>query len=282
MSELIHPIPKPLPLWVADTLASPDPQWIVPGFIPAQGLVIIAGRPKIAKKSWMAYALAMAAASGKPVGPFLAPQRTNVLFYSREGAAGPIAHRFNAIERAMGPALAQCDNIFFVQNGAFFLDEPLHIKGCLKFIAENRIGLVVIDTLAKSFRGDENNARDVGAALRGVEKIRDAGAATLLVHHLGKSKIQAIGGVPDPDAGLRGSSALAGAYDNIISIQQLEVDGESEVWAVVGGKYLDFHGYKQDWEITQDKDKNPNYARLDLEGPQELPVVENQQPGARF
>lgn len=283
MTDLLSPEPKALSLWVPEALASPDPDWILPGFLPAQGLVIVAGRPKIAKKSWFAYLAAMSAASGKHVGPFKPPKRTNVLFYSREGAPGPIAHRFKSIERGMGITVDECTNMYFVQNGAFFLDEPAHIKRTLAFIEKNQIGLVCIDTFARSFRGNENDARDVGAAMRGVERIRDAGAASLLVHHLGKTKQVAIGGEPDPDAGLRGSSALAGAYDNIVSIQELEIEGNKELWAIVGGKYLPFGGYLYDWEISQDEKLNPLVAHMSMsDSPQELPTMDQPEQRARY
>lgn len=276
------PVPKPLPQWVDETLANPDPQWLLPGFVPAQGLVIVAGRPKIAKKSWFAYLAAMSMASGRAAGPFKPSRKANVLFYSREGAPGPIAHRFQAIEKGMGITISECEGLYWVQNGGVFLDEPGHVKQICKYITDLKIECVGFDTFARSFRGNENDARDVGAAMRGVEKIRDSGAASLLVHHLGKSKITTMGGEPDPDAGLRGSSALAGAYDNIVSIQELEVEGEKEVWAVVGGKYLDFQGYTQDWTITGDGEGNPGSAKLVFDGPQPLPVIDEPNVKARY
>ncbi len=274
--SLEMPTVVPLPVWVDTTLKSPEPDWILPGFVPAQGLVIIAGRPKIAKKSWLAYAMAMSAASGMETGPFKPSKRTNVLFLSREGAPGPIAERFLLLEPGLGIPLHKCGNMYFVQNGAFFLDEPAHVKWLLGVIQTLSIGVVFIDTFSRSFRGDENNARDVAAAMRGIEKVRDAGAATVLVHHLGKSKVHGAGGTPDPDAGLRGSSALAGAYDSIISIQQVEIDGDAEMIAVVGGKYVDFGAYSCDWKI------DGTAAKLTMEGPNELPVLDAPQHNVRF
>jgi RecA-family ATPase len=259
---------------VDDTLSNPEPHWLLPGFVPAQGLVIVAGRPKIAKKSWFAYLATMAISSGKQAGPFQPERAANVLFYSRDGAPGPIAHRFRALERGHNIALSECDGLYWVQNGAVFLDEPGHVKQICKVVVALKIECVVFDTFARSFRGNENDAKDVGAAMRGIEKIRDTGAATMLVHHLGKSKVQGVGGEPDPDAGLRGSSALAGAYDNIISIQELEIDGEREEWAVVGGKYVDFCGYKQHWDIRNGDGDVPVSAMLKLVGPQPLPVID--------
>lgn len=284
MSELLSPEPKALSLWAPEAIANPAPLFLLPGFVPAQGLTIVAGRPKIGMKSWAADIMAMCVATGISAGPFKPLRAAPVLFYSREGVAGPIAHRKYAIEAGMGIPVAACDKLYFVQNGAFFLDEPAHMRRTLDFIQKYEVELVVIDTLAKSFRGDENSVRDVSAALRGVEKIRDAGAATLLVHHLGKDKSAntGVGGEPDPDAGLRGSSALAGAYDNIISVQELEIDGCKELWAVVGGKYLPFQGYKYGWDIKSDKDNNPTYAKLVMSEKKDLPQLDVPQGRPRY
>lgn len=72
--------------------------------------------------------------------------------------------------------------------------------------------LIVIDTLARSMRGgDENSAADVGALNDAVTALIGAtGAAVLLIHHSGK----------DASKGARGSSALLGAVDT-----EIEVDG---------------------------------------------------------
>ena len=65
--------------------------------------------------------------------------------------------------------------------------------------------LIVIDTLARNFGGDENSATDVGQFVRHVDiHLRHRWkATTLIVHHSGK----------DGERGARGSSALKGAAD---------------------------------------------------------------------
>lgn len=64
--------------------------------------------------------------------------------------------------------------------------------------------LIVIDTLARNFGGDENSATDVGNFIRHVDThLRHKWkATTLIVHHCGKD-----------NRGARGSSALKGAAD---------------------------------------------------------------------
>ncbi len=275
MSDLPGNLATPILIsdWVNAALANPDPLWLLPGFVPSMSLVILSGRPKLSKKSWWGYLAAMSMASGLATGPFKPSGTYPILYINKEGADAATAHRFKALERAHGVPLSAMP-LYFMQRSGFFLDEPVHLKEMVHFVTTNAIKCVFIDTFAKCFRGDENNARDVGAALRGVEKFRDAGASVVLVHHIKKAKTELVGGIPDPDAGLRGSSALAGAYDNIISIQDLEIEGELTTWAIVGGKYLDFEGYAQHWDIKQDADKNPITAKLTFDGPQELPQID--------
>lgn len=69
------------------------------------------------------------------------------------------------------------------------------------------VALIVIDTLARHFVGDENATRDMGLFVRAVDTLRDAfpGASILIVHHTGKN--------PDSKDSARGSSALKAAMD---------------------------------------------------------------------
>jgi len=70
--------------------------------------------------------------------------------------------------------------------------------------SEEPPALIVIDTLARNFGGDENSATDMGHFVRNADALRRRWKATvLIVHHSGK----------DGDRGARGSSALKGAAD---------------------------------------------------------------------
>ena len=67
------------------------------------------------------------------------------------------------------------------------------------------VALIVVDTLAVTFGGgDENRPDDMGLYIGNVLHMREAtGAAVLIVHHGGK----------DQEKGMRGHSALKGALD---------------------------------------------------------------------
>lgn len=74
------------------------------------------------------------------------------------------------------------------------------------------VQLIVIDTLARCFGGnDENDAKDMGAFIEGCDTIkRETGATVLVVHHSGK----------DDTKGARGSSAFRAALDAEFNVQR--------------------------------------------------------------
>ena len=75
--------------------------------------------------------------------------------------------------------------------------------------------LVVFDTFAHALMGgDENSAQDVGAFNNAVlALIESTGACVLIIHHSGKNK----------SAGARGSSALPGALDTVLEVDDGKV-----------------------------------------------------------
>ena len=67
-----------------------------------------------------------------------------------------------------------------------------------------KVELIVLDTLARNFEGDENNPDAMGKFIRGCDLLKEAtNASILVVHHSGK----------DVSKGSRGSSALHCACD---------------------------------------------------------------------
>lgn len=74
--------------------------------------------------------------------------------------------------------------------------------------------IVVIDTLNRVAPGaDENNSRDMGLAIAGLDRVRRlSGACVLVVHHTGK----------DVGKGLRGHSSLLAALDTALEVQGAE------------------------------------------------------------
>ena len=131
-----------------------------------------------------------------------------VLYLAYEGTGG-LVKRAQALRQKYGAA----DVPLYIAGAAFNLREPSGRKDLAATLAAlpAKPVLIVIDTFARALMGgDENSAQDVGAFNSSVAAlIESTGACVMIVHHSGKNKA----------AGARGSSALLGALDT-----ELEVD----------------------------------------------------------
>jgi hypothetical protein len=124
------------------------------------------------------------------------------VYVSAEGAAG-LGQRIKALQiRHQRPCKAQ----FILQ--AVQIHKPEDVDELLVAIAQlpEKPGLIVLDTLARCFvGGDENSAKDAGLFIAGLDRIRQAtGATVVIVHHNNRTGTS------------RGSSAFEGAMDTII------------------------------------------------------------------
>ncbi len=196
-------------LTAEDLLALPAPSWLIDGLLPASGLSVLYGARK-SGKSFVALDWALSVATGLPwLGHEV--DRRPVVYVAAEGRAG-LGARYRAWSKSHGGPDA---------SGIRFLPETVNLRdrdqverarSTLAALPE-RPGLIVVDTMARSMvGGEENSAKDIGEFIAVVDLLRGDDAA-LVVHHTGKD-----GGSE------RGSSALAGAAD---LLARLERDGLS-------------------------------------------------------
>lgn len=171
----------------------PDPSWLIPGEIPERGLTMLYGASGSGKSfAALDYALRVAVTGRQ------------VVYIAAEGVGG-----------YYGRATAWVNHHNYSGDGLLFDLEPLRLSdnhevgGFIDGIVPHQPALVIIDTLARCMIGlDENSSRDMGIAVEACGAIiRRTGAAVMVVHHTGKS-----------GASERGSSALFGACDSVISL----------------------------------------------------------------
>jgi len=178
--------------------------YIIKHFLPAQSFCGIYG-PSGSYKSFLAVSWACHIASGQAWADKKVTH-SSVLYVVGEGGVG-VPRRIRAWEQATGRT---ADNLWLV-NRPVFPVRPSEVDEVLLAVKEVEeksgipVGLVVIDTLARCFGGnDENDARDMGAFIEGCDTIKQkTGATVLVVHHSGK----------DEAKGARGSSSLRAALD---------------------------------------------------------------------
>jgi len=163
-----------------------------------------------AKKTWAAIDLAVCVASGKQwLG--MATEPCNVLIIDEESGDTRLANR---IKDTMRGELGQMANasvpIKSVSLAQFnLLKRPDDADLLARLVLELDAKLIIIDALADvMLGGDENAVKDtqpVFANLRFIAEL--TGAAFIVIHHANKG------------GGYRGSSAIAGAIDTLLSVE---------------------------------------------------------------
>ena len=202
-------------LWYGNLAEAPQSRWLVKNLLHEGQLACVYGEPG-AGKSFFAIDLAHHVATGD-AWRGLRVKRGGVLYIANEDAAG-VTDRLNAIKYQHGDG---SDHPFAVWPDGLnlFLDRERVLRtvgavaDAMEIIKQVPLRLVVIDTLAASMAGgDENSARDMLEVIDICYSIsRLTGASVLLVHHTSKGSVTP-----------RGSGALIGAYATGIHVEAAE------------------------------------------------------------
>jgi hypothetical protein len=192
-------------LHVGDLKTRPSPKRLA-GRVLHAGEFSLLVSPSGGGKSFLALDLALSIASGQPwLGRPVA--KGPVVYILAEGAPGfrkrVIAwerHREVAVDEQPAYFIAEAVNLLHTAD----VDQLMQV---ITALPEPPV-LVVVDTLARSMAGgEENSAKEVGAVIGAVGRIQQTfGCAVLVVHHTGH-------GNQDRE---RGSSALRAAVDTLI------------------------------------------------------------------
>ena len=184
------------------SLPAPDP--LIDGII-FRGMLAALYGPAGVGKSFVAMAWALSVATGRPwqgrpvhKGP--------ILYVAAEGSYGLGQRR---------RAWMEYENVCEVE-GDTWLPRTVNLldkewaSALVEFGEELKPALVVIDTVARSMQGgDENGSKDMGMLISAADDLRFATEATvLLVHH-----------TPRNGDNLRGHTSLEGAVDTAIEVR---------------------------------------------------------------
>lgn len=193
-----------------DLLTLPPPAWRIDNLLPQGGVAVLYGLPGCGK-SFVALSFALCIAARLPwVGRPTTWAPT--LYAAGEGVHG-LGSRVRAFLDAHAVTAPQLRGHFYATDPLNLLDAAA-VADLVSELPDIMPGLLTIDTVARAMPGaDENSARDMGAMIAAVDRIRgtDPTLTTLLVHHTGKD-----------GENERGSSALRGAADVML---RLENDG---------------------------------------------------------
>lgn len=198
--------------WIHDYAATvQDPTWLIPGFLPAQGVGIMYGK-RGTYKSFVALDMAATLAHGIPGQWGAAPIQHDVLFLAGEMPNGTARLRYPAWAewRECNPLagrLAILPGVPYLHNREAWDAIKLDMDAM-----GMRPSLIVIDTLSRLMTGmDENVAKEAVMAIGFLEDLaRYYECFVLVIHHEGK----------DASRDARGSSVLLDNPDMAINLKK--------------------------------------------------------------
>ena len=190
------------------------PSWLIDGILPEASVAALVA-PSYAGKSFIAIDMACSIASGTP-------------YHGRQVASGEVfcvvgesrsgwRRRVASWCKDRGVDVSRQSLGLHCSKYGLNFREPATIDGIkTELRACEGVKLIIIDTLARSFGGgDENSARDMGQFIEACDQLKfEFGATVLIVHHMGK----------DSGAGARGSSAFYGALDTSMLVKRVGTD----------------------------------------------------------
>ena len=178
--------------------------YVINGLIPAESLCSTYGASG-SYKSFLAISWSCHVATGMAWGGRRVSKGA-VIYIAGEGSMG-VKRRVKAWEITHDKVVT---DLCIINAPVFpaspdYVEQVIRTAGLVKSRTGENVRLIVIDTLARCFGGnDENDSRDMGAFIQGCDAIKQAtGATVLVVHHSGK----------DETKGARGSSAFRAALD---------------------------------------------------------------------
>lgn len=183
-----------------------QPSWLVDRYFETDATIMLYGASAVGK-SFIGLDVACCVATGSQFHGH-ATKKGPVFVIVGEGHQG-LARRRRAWEKQNGISLDGAP-LYFSTGPADLgnaKDAERVAEAVRQLEAETGMtpALIIIDTLARNFRGEENSATDVGRFVQLVDEFlrREWKATVLIIHHSGKNSEQ----------GARGSSALLAAVD---------------------------------------------------------------------
>lgn len=189
--------------------------WLVQGYIEEDAIAVMYG-PPAKGKSFLALDVSCCIATNTPFHGHEVKHGA-VFYIAGEGHNG-LARRLRAWalhnEQDMPELLFVSDAPAELSSSASASAVAQAVQQLADTTGETPV-LIVIDTLARNFGGDENSAAEMGHFVRNTDALRRRWKATvLIIHHSGK----------DGDRGARGSSALKGAADAEYEVSRSDED----------------------------------------------------------
>jgi hypothetical protein len=184
--------------------------YLVKGILPREGLVVVWGPPKCGK-TFVTFDMLMHVALGRQ-------------YRGRKVTAAPVVYIACEGELGLGPRIAACKrhhNIDAEASPPFYLlptrldlviDCDQLINAIQQQTGDAPPGVIVIDTLNRSFGGSESSDADMGTYIKALDAVREAfRCCVTVIHHCGHETHRP-----------RGHTSLGGAADAQLAVRNTE------------------------------------------------------------
>ena len=171
-------------------------------------------------KSWMLLDLALELGrGGKWLGHFRTAQN-RVLYIDEESSEELLRHRTRKLLVSKESTDEGPDVRFVVGEGVSFQDEA-SVERLRQLLRKERPGLVVVDSLIRVHRAEENSATEMAGVFKNIKNlVREFGCVFVFADHQRKSGAFKV----SLDLALRGSSEKVAFVDSLLSLNRLKED----------------------------------------------------------
>lgn len=188
--------------------------WLVEELIHTGTLTVISGQPG-SFKTWVCMHLALCVAEHKPfLGRFDTSSKRKVLILDKENHAKHLQTRLKAL------GVPEDTFIWYNFDEELRLDDKEDMNSLLRTIEDEKIGVVILDSLIRFHRSDENDSRQMSSVLSSLKKIANMGVNVIFTHHHRKESAHET----PSSSSLRGSSDIFAAVDCHIALVHQKKD----------------------------------------------------------
>jgi hypothetical protein len=194
----------------------PGHKWLVEDLIPSEAITLISGAPA-SYKTFISIHLAQCVAEGKDfLGQFKIPQQMNVLVLDKENTPRDLKERFVNMSMNKEASIMYAEDL-----DNFYLTDEKDIDELIQRLQETpATGLLVIDSLRRFHKGEENSSGDMSAIFNSLKKITNRGITIVILHH---NRKEPVGGFSSANSA-RGSSDITAAVDCQIGLEFVKKD----------------------------------------------------------
>ena len=203
----------------SDLRASYKPtEWIVDGIVPVGGIVLFASDPGVGK-TWLGLDMALVVAGGGTWLDHFTCKPGKVLLVLEEEDPNSVIERLDKLYAARKVSADEGDSWpfeFLIQQNVN-LDDVISYKHLEREVGLFQPALIIIDTLRRVHRADENSSGEMGAVfrrIRGLTSTTEPPCSVVLMHHNRKPSPFATGSL----GRIRGSTDITGASDGVLEI----------------------------------------------------------------